>query len=200
MNSSLSTPINTPTNTPASVLNNSANAQKAKASKQVTESAATPAKQNSKAGTSDSVSFSNRAVKIQSIASEFFSDDGLSIADIPRYVQRLKSDGFLTEQQAEKLGASTVVSSNEITEASAKVINFLDDFKSTVSDSEGNDSLITLLDKTKSALESLGSMSSKTTATNLKMIDMELKDYLKSDQAKQWLTQDLDSLEQFSGR
>ena len=146
---------------------------------------------------SDSVDFSSRAMKIQSIANDFFSGGGLQMADIADYVQRLKTDGFLTEEQADKLGVEKTTA-EKASEAKEEVINFIDGFKETVSEQEGNDSLFSLLDRAKQAVESLGDMSSPVSQSDFTLIDIELKSYLESDDAQQWSEQDLDSLSQVS--
>ncbi|WP_028866274.1 hypothetical protein [Psychromonas aquimarina] len=146
-------------------------------------------------GTADErVSFSSRAVKIQSIASDFFGSGQLSMADIPKYIQRLQSDGFLTDQQVERLGYSKNAQTDKDTDAAAKVIDFIESFKDKVSSRDPEDNLLGTLDRAKKVIENLDSTTGKLNASDVKVSLIELTAYLNSDQAAQWDEQDLNSL------
>lgn len=194
----MTTSITSNTQNPLATALNNSSTKETQAATPLKTAASTDIKADNNEKNSDSVNFSQRAVKIQSIANEFFSDGGLSMADIPNYVQRLQSDGFLTQQQAEKLGVAENTKIDAAEQAKQQVVNFIEDFKSNVSETEGNDNLIAILNKSKTMVESLGQMNSTITNTEFKRADIELKRYLESDQAKQWSDEDISSLKQVS--
>lgn len=143
---------------------------------------------------SDSVNFSSRAMKIQSIAKDFFSGGQLSLADIPKYIKRLESDGFLTGAQAEKLGVTGGQKTDELADETTKVLDFIDSFKKKVGEKDPQDGLIGALDRAKKTIEKLGDGHDSSMAADVKVSLLEIDSYLNSDKAKQWDEQDIKAL------
>jgi hypothetical protein len=142
----------------------------------------------------DSVSFSNRAMTIQSINKEFFSAGQLSLADLPKYIKRLEKDGFLTGAEAEKLGGAGGNTTNQISDETVKVIDFIDNFRDKVSEKDPQDGLVDALNNAKEAIENLSSSYDSSTASDVKASLLEIDNYLKSDKADQWDKQDIKAL------
>ncbi|WP_022941490.1 hypothetical protein [Psychromonas hadalis] len=185
-------------NTLATSVNNSKSTQQTQTTKEVSDASSPVPNTDNKLGNGDSVNLSNRALKIQSIASEFFSGGGLSLQDIPNYIQRLQSDGFLTSEQAEKLGTSSSGNTTELGDSTVKIINFIDNFKNKVAENDSEDSLIAILNKAKNIIKDLGEMTGNTTVYEIKLTVLELNRYLESDEALQWDKQDIKSLKDIS--
>ncbi|WP_019615701.1 hypothetical protein [Psychromonas ossibalaenae] len=144
----------------------------------------------------ETVSFTSRAIKIQSIASDFFGSGQLSMADIPKYIQRLQSDGLLTHQQVEQLGYSKTAQADKNANAVVKVLDFIESFTDKVSSQDPEDNLIGTLDRAKKVIENLDSTTGKLNASDVKVSLIEITAYLNGDQAEKWDEQDLNSLKE----
>ncbi|AGH81108.1 hypothetical protein PCNPT3_05830 [Psychromonas sp. CNPT3] len=152
-------------------------------------------KEGKDASIDPNVSFSDRAVKIQNISKEFFSKGGLALSDISKYIQRLEDDGFLSASQAQKLMDANEDKEEKLSHSTAKIVDFLSDFKEKVEAKNKQDPLIKILTKAQSMVENLSEMKGKTTAENVKGTLFELQSYLNSDQAKTWDDASLKSLQ-----
>ncbi len=150
--------------------------------------------QSAATGHDDSVKLSSRASKIQKIAEEFFSGGGLSMEDIPKYIQRLQSDGFLTGQEVENLGYTKSAEQEALSEQTTKLLDFIGEFKNKVAAKDPEDSLINTLDKAKKVIENLDKSKDSSLAADVKTSLVELDTYLKSDKAEQWNEQEIKSL------
>jgi len=165
------------------------------ASKEVGSAASSQKAVDTKAtANTDSVNFSNQAMKIQSIAKDFFSGGQLSLADIPKYIKRLENDGFLTGAQAEKLGVADGKETDKLADETTKVLDFISSFRDKVSEKDPQDGLIDALDRAKKTIENLGSNHDSSMAADVKTSLLEIDSYLNSDKAKQWDEQDMKAL------
>lgn len=142
----------------------------------------------------DSVSFSNRAMKIQSISKDFFSGGQLSLADLPKYIRRLENDGFLTATEADNLSGSDSKKTDKLSEETTKVLDWIDDFRDKVNEKDPQDGLIGALNRAKKTIENLSSNYNSSMTTDVKASLLELDGYLKSDNMKQWDKQDIKAL------
>jgi hypothetical protein len=184
--------------TPISLMSNVGNeksTEEASASEQLKGTPKSQAVVDTRVATNtDSVSFSNRAMTIQSINKEFFSTGQLSLADLPKYIKRLEKDGFLTGAEAEKLGAADGNTENQLSDETTKVIDFIDDFRDKVSEKDPQDRLIGALNSAKEAIENLNSNYDSSMASDVKASLLEIDSYLKSDKVDQWDKQEIKAL------
>lgn len=142
----------------------------------------------------DSVSFSNRAMKIQSISKDFFSGGQLSLADLPKYIKRLENDGFLTASEADKLGQTDGKKTDKLSDETTKVLDWIDSFRDKVNKKDPQNGLIGALNRAEKTIENLSSNYSSSMTTDVKTSLLELDSYLKNDNMKQWDKQDVEAL------
>lgn len=166
------------------------------ASKAIESTAKSQTAVDTKATTkTDSVNFSNRAMKVQSIAKDFFSGGQLSLADLPKYIKRLENDGFLTAVEAEKLGgAASSNKTDQLSDETTKVLDWIDSFRDKVNEKDPQDGLIGALNRAEKTIENLSSNYDSSMTTDVKTSLWEIDGYLKSDKMEQWDKQDIKAL------
>ncbi|MBB1271716.1 hypothetical protein [Psychromonas sp. SR45-3] len=142
----------------------------------------------------DSVSFSNRAMKIQSITKDFFSGGQLLLADIPQYIKRLESDGFLTAAEVDKLSHNDEKTTDQLSDKTTKVLDWIDSFRDKVNQKDPQDGLVDVLNQVEKHIENLSSNYNSSMTTDVKKSLLELDNYLKSDNMMQWEKQDIEAL------
>lgn len=142
----------------------------------------------------DSVSFSSRAIKIQSITNDFFSGGQLLLADIPKYIERLESDGFLTAVEADKLSHTDENTTDQLSDETTKVLDWIDSFRDKVNEQDPQDELVGILNRAEKNIENLSSNYNSSMITDVKSSLLELDSYLKSDKIMQWDKQDIEVL------
>jgi len=142
----------------------------------------------------DSVSFSNRAMKIQSITKDFFSGGQLLLADIPQYIKRLESDGFLAAAEVGKLSHTDEKTTDQLSDKTTKVLDWIDSFRDKVNQKDPQDGLVDVLNQVEKHIENLSSNYNSSMTTDVKKSLLELDNYLKSDNMMQWEKQDIEAL------
>jgi len=129
----------------------------------------------------EQVEISTRAQKIQQLNEEFFSAGIESFSITPGFIQRLEEFGFITPDEASKLGAKAVTRESDDSAASVDELSkFIDDFTASVKKVDPNNSLIDILQQAKTVLDDFNNPTDNSKNINIVQISKQLQSYIDS--------------------
>lgn len=131
--------------------------------------------------TGEQVEISTRAQKIQQLNEEFFSGGIQSFSITPEFIQRLEEFGFITPEEAQKLGAKAVTNESEDGTATVgELSKFIDDFTASVKKVDPNNSLIDILQQAKTVLDDFNNPTDNSKNINVVQISKQIQSYIDS--------------------
>ncbi len=134
-----------------------------------------------KAVTGEQVQISTRAQKIQKLNEEFFSGGFQSFSITAKFIQRLEEFGFISSDEAQKLGAKAVTSESEDGTATvAELSKFIDSFSASVEKVDPNNSLIDILQQAKTVLDDFENPTDNSKNINVVQISKQIQSYIDS--------------------
>ena len=164
------------------------------------------AEETASTGTSSenkNVSLSGRALSVQKLNQEFFSNGTRGFQITSDFVSRLEEYGLINNTEASRL--SPLVSSlsrfksqnNEGDHSSLdKVTQFISDFRDELKEEDPESSLINILNKAETIINDFDGSLSEASKTDIKSVLAELNSFTKSDAAEGLSEDDKESLNQ----
>lgn len=154
-----------------------------------------------------------RAQKIEAMAKDFFSDGQFTTAQIPKLIQRLHQDGILSDSQLNRLssaGFEVPTADNQ----TSSLMDFIDEQKQALADTDPDSVLLTVLDDAKSVLKHMDSVDGAQYSQQAARVSAQLSVFINGDQPmtqedkQQWqglkstmqLAASMGNTQQFSGQ
>ncbi|QYK02674.1 hypothetical protein [Shewanella psychrotolerans] len=164
----------------------------------------------------EAVSLSSRAMraqKIEAMAKDFFADGQFTTAQIPKLIQRLHQDGILSDNQLNRLSSAGF----DIPETSShkqSLMDFINEQKETLTQTDPDSVLMTVLDDAKSVLNNMDSVDGAQYSQKAARVSAQLSVFINADapmeqiEKQQWqglkstmqLAASMGNSQQFSGQ
>ncbi len=143
------------------------------------------------------IKLSSRARKVQMLNEEFFSAGPSSVKITPEFLQRLQEYGFISEKEAESLGALKT-SSAGAEGTLGELSNAIEDLSQRLKEESPDDNLLSILERSDAIINNLDGSKPSNLAANIKTVSAELNAYLDSSDAEKLSDEEKESMTELS--
>ena len=155
---------------------------------------------SSSSSSNKDVSLSGRALSVQKLSQEFFTNGTRGFQVTSQFVSRLEEYGLINGTEASRLSplvssASRFRDQGDNTSLD-KVTQFISDFRDELKEDDSENSLIETLNKAEEIIDNFDGSQSAETKADIKSVLAELNSFTKSDAAEELPEDDLESLNQ----
>lgn len=133
---------------------------------------------------SDTVTISPRAEKIQKLNEEFFPSGPSSVQITPDFIERLNEYGLISDADAQKFLGQLDETPSNTTNTLGQISNFIEIFKTELSDIDENHPLLGTLDEANDIVNDMASGKSSYTANEISSVINTLKEFQESEEGQ----------------